>query len=66
MFIGLCIPCPLDLIFRTRHSVHGIGTYLNNFMKLLTCVYSNVIDVGALDAHNMEQHEYFDRARIYR
>lgn len=27
--------------------------------------YSNVIDVGALDTHNLEQHEYMDRSRAY-
>ncbi|KMQ89505.1 ragulator complex protein lamtor1-like protein [Lasius niger] len=26
---------------------------------------SNVIDVGALDTHNLEQHEYMDRSRAY-
>ncbi|XP_043252561.1 ragulator complex protein LAMTOR1-like, partial [Colletes gigas] len=25
----------------------------------------NVIDVGALDSHNLEQHEYIDRSRTY-
>lgn len=27
--------------------------------------FSNVIDVGALDSHNLEQHEYMDRSRAY-
>jgi len=30
---------------------------------LFSC--SNVIDVGALDTHNLEQHEYMDRSRAY-
>ncbi|XP_076375795.1 late endosomal/lysosomal adaptor, MAPK and MTOR activator 1 isoform X2 [Megalopta genalis] len=28
-------------------------------------VHSNVIDVGALDSHNLEQHEYMERSRAY-
>lgn len=28
-------------------------------------IFRNVIDVGALDSHNLEQHEYMDRSRAY-
>lgn len=27
--------------------------------------FRNVIDVGALDSHNLEQHEYMERSRAY-
>lgn len=27
--------------------------------------YSNIIDIGALDSHNLEQHEYMERSRAY-
>lgn len=27
--------------------------------------YRNIIDVGALDSHNLEQHEYLERSRAY-
>lgn len=33
--------------------------------RILHQTATNVIDVSALDAHNMEQHEYMDRARQY-
>lgn len=36
---------------------------LNN--NVIVFSYSNVIDVGALDIHNLEQHEYMDRSRAY-
>ena len=27
--------------------------------------FRNIIDVGALDSHNLEQHEYMERSRAY-
>lgn len=33
--------------------------------RILHQTATNVIDVSALDAHNMEQHEYMERARHY-
>ncbi|XP_011154276.1 ragulator complex protein LAMTOR1 [Harpegnathos saltator] len=33
--------------------------------RILHETAANVIDVGALDSHNLEQHEYMDRARAY-
>lgn len=32
---------------------------------ILSICCRNVIDVGALDSHNLEQHEYMDRSRAY-
>ena len=36
---------------------------INNYIFFL---FSNVIDVSAIDAHTMEQHEYYDRMRQYK
>ncbi|XP_012287942.1 ragulator complex protein LAMTOR1 isoform X2 [Orussus abietinus] len=33
--------------------------------RILHETAANVIDVGALDSHNLEQHEYNDRSRAY-
>ena len=33
--------------------------------KFLFMYYRNIIDVGALDSHNLEQHEYLERSRAY-
>ncbi|CAD6237315.1 GSCOCG00002247001-RA-CDS [Cotesia congregata] len=33
--------------------------------RILHETAANVIDVGALDSHNLEQHEYMDRSRVY-
>ncbi|XP_012257392.1 ragulator complex protein LAMTOR1 [Athalia rosae] len=33
--------------------------------RILHETAANVIDVGALDSHNLEQHEYMDRSRAY-
>ncbi|KZC07556.1 Ragulator complex protein LAMTOR1, partial [Dufourea novaeangliae] len=33
--------------------------------RILHETAANVIDVGALDSHNLEQHEYVDRSRAY-
>ncbi|KAF7987802.1 hypothetical protein HCN44_003665 [Aphidius gifuensis] len=33
--------------------------------RILHEAAANVIDVGALDSHNLEQHEYIDRSRAY-
>ncbi|KAL0111993.1 hypothetical protein PUN28_013314 [Cardiocondyla obscurior] len=33
--------------------------------RILHETAANVIDVGALDTHNLEQHEYMDRSRAY-
>lgn len=32
---------------------------------LLRCMYRNVIDVAAMGAHNLEQHEYLERVKHY-
>lgn len=44
----------IELTFKVK-----IDSYIQHFL------YSNVIDVGALDSHNLEQHEYRDRSRAY-
>ncbi|XP_015183822.1 PREDICTED: ragulator complex protein LAMTOR1 [Polistes dominula] len=33
--------------------------------RILHETAANVIDIGALDSHNLEQHEYMDRSRAY-
>ncbi|XP_066589106.1 ragulator complex protein LAMTOR1 [Prorops nasuta] len=33
--------------------------------RILHETAANVIDVGALDSHNLEEHEYMDRSRAY-
>lgn len=40
---------------------------MQNYDTTIQCYSfcSNVIDVGALDTHNLEQHEYMDRSRAY-
>lgn len=29
------------------------------------CIFRNVIDVAALDSHNLQQHEYLERTKMY-
>lgn len=39
----------------------SLKTFLTRFINF----YRNIIDVGALDSHNLEQHEYLERSRAY-
>lgn len=41
------------------------GDEQSQLSRILHQTATNVIDVSALDAHNLEQHEYMDRARLY-
>ncbi|XP_046743202.1 ragulator complex protein LAMTOR1 isoform X3 [Diprion similis] len=45
---------------RTRLLVNPVSNTPN-----IPTAHSNVIDVGALDSHNLEQHEYMDRSKAY-
>ncbi|XP_034946007.1 ragulator complex protein LAMTOR1 [Chelonus insularis] len=57
------------------HSDDYVNQYANSLPKktdeqsaltrILHETAANVIDVGALDSHNLEQHEYMDRSRAY-
>ncbi|XP_046421480.1 ragulator complex protein LAMTOR1 isoform X1 [Neodiprion pinetum] len=59
----------------TAHSDDYVNPYANPVPKktdeqsalnrILQETAANVIDVGALDSHNLEQHEYMDRSKAY-
>jgi len=50
-----------------RHSSNSAqkGDEQSALSRILHQTATNVIDVSALDSHNLEQHEYMDRARQY-
>lgn len=49
-------------IFQSRNEPKGKREFNSFYFPILS---RNVIDVAALDSHNLEQHEYVERARQY-